>query len=102
MTSEDMDCLNSRLLEDGTVEKDTVTLTSTNAAADRINAPSILKSCLENPVQYAASIRGEFDEGSSPARAALQVKVGAQVMAMLRNDPNGHWVNGDVGTVEQM
>ena len=98
MTAEDMECLNGRLLEDPLEDMDAVTLTSTNAAADRINAEH-LEEIEEEPVEYLATIKGEFDEGSSPARAALTLKTGAQVI-MLRNDPDGRWVNGDVGVVE--
>ena len=99
MTMADMDCLNERLLSDtAEEEEDFVTLTSTNAAADRINAEH-LAGLPGEEVGFEAKIKGEFDEGSSPAQAALSVKAGAQVM-MLRNDPDGRWVNGDVGVVE--
>ena len=98
MTEEDMECLNGRLLENAAEEEEAVTLTSTNAAADRINAGH-LEGLHGEAVDYAATIKGEFDEGSSPAQTALRVKAGAQVI-MLRNDPDGRWVNGDVGVVD--
>jgi len=99
MTIEDMDCLNNRLLADTSEEEGAfVTLTSTNAAADRINAQH-LAGLPGETIHYAAKIKGEFDEGSSPAQTELSVKAGAQVM-MLRNDPDGRWVNGDVAVVE--
>jgi len=97
LTEDDLERLNSRLLEDGEDEA-AVTLTSTNAAADRINATHLAELPGE-AVEYAATIKGEFDEGSSPAQAALRLKPGAQVI-LLRNDPDGRWVNGDVGLVE--
>jgi hypothetical protein len=99
MTEEDLELLNSRLFQEGEVPKDVVTLTSTNAAADRINAMH-LAALPGEAVAYEATIKGEFDEKSSPAQEALRVKPGAQVI-MLRNDPDGRWVNGDVGVVEQ-
>ena len=98
MTAEDMECLNRRILKGEGAEADAVTLTSTNAAADRINAAH-LEGLPGEVLEYAATIKGEFDEGSCPAPAALRVKAGAQVI-MLRNDPDGRWVNGDVGVVE--
>jgi hypothetical protein len=98
MTEEDLECLNGRLLEDPLEDMDAVTLTSTNAAADRINAEH-LEEIETEPVEYLATVKGDFDEGASPARAALTLKPGAQVI-MLRNDPDGRWVNGDVGVVE--
>jgi len=100
MTQEDMDCLNNRLLSETMDEEgEFVTLTSTNASADRINAQHLARLPGEL-VHFAAKIKGEFEEGSSPAQAALSVKAGAQVM-MLRNDPDGRWVNGDVAVVER-
>ena len=98
MTMDDMERLNSRLLQDAADEEEAVTLTSTNAAADRINSQH-LDNLPGDGVDYSATIKGEFDEGASPAQAVLRVKAGAQVI-MLRNDPDGRWVNGDVGTVE--
>ena len=99
LTEEDMERLNERLLEYADEEEpDVVTLTSTNAAADRINAERLAE--LEGDViHYTANVNGEFDESSSPAQAALSLKIGAQVI-LLRNDPDGRWVNGDVAIVE--
>ena len=62
MTEEDMECLNGRLIEDPFEETDAVTLTSTNAAADRINSEH-LESLPGEIVEYTATIKGEFDEG---------------------------------------
>jgi ATP-dependent DNA helicase PIF1 len=98
MTEEDLELLNSRLLEDGEAAEESVTLTSTNAAADRINALK-LGSLAGESIDYSAVVKGEFDEGSSPAQTTLRLKPGAQVI-LLRNDPDGRWVNGDVGVVE--
>jgi ATP-dependent DNA helicase PIF1 len=99
MTGEDLECLNSRLLEDPAAEAETVTLTSTNAAAEAMNLDHLARLPGE-AVEYAANLKGNFEEGSSPAQAVLTLKPGAQVM-LLRNDPDGRWVNGDVGKLER-
>src|SRR5690606_17782277 len=44
---------------------------------------------------------GEFRENTYPADEVLQLKPGAQVM-FLRNDPDGRWVNGTIGTVSRI
>ena len=43
---------------------------------------------------------GKFDQKNAPAPEQLVLKEGAQVMT-LKNDPQGRWVNGDIGIVKK-
>ncbi|MDQ4138179.1 MAG: AAA family ATPase, partial [Actinomycetota bacterium] len=75
-----------------------ITLATTNAAVNRINAVRL--GSLPGRVRTAkAEVNGEFAGRSFPADEALELKVGAQVM-FLRNDPDQRWVNGSIGTVK--
>ena len=47
---------------------------------------------------YNAVIDETFKKKSVPAEACLRLKRGAKIM-MLANNPDCHWVNGDIGTV---
>ena len=44
-------------------------------------------------------MQGQFDEKSFPTESDLELKVGARVM-LIRNDPEGRWVNGTLAHVE--
>lgn len=77
-----------------------ITLTSTNVAADRVNARKLddLPAYL---ALYAAQVQGEFEPRAFPTDERLGLKVGAQVM-FLKNHSQGHWVNGTLGVVAAM
>jgi len=99
LTEDDMESLNSRVLTPASrVHPETVLLTSTNAAAQQINARH-LDALPEEECFYEAEIKGEIDPNMVPTEADLVLKPGAQVMFM-RNDPERRWVNGDIGVVE--
>lgn len=75
-----------------------VVLTPNNANAFRINQARLA----EIPTQarsFAANVDGQFEERSFPTEADLELKTGARVM-LIRNDPEGRWVNGTLATVE--
>ncbi len=72
-------------------------LTTTNAAADRINAYQ-LDRMEGKEFCFQARRDGTFDERSLPTKDFLRLKTGAQVM-LLNNDPNGQWVNGTIGKI---
>jgi ATP-dependent DNA helicase PIF1 len=98
MTSTDGAVLNDigarRPIPDGTV-----TLSTTNASANSINAKA-LRDLPGKTVTAAAIIEGDFG-GQLPAEEELELKPGARVM-FLRNDSateGSRWVNGTVGTV---
>ena len=75
-----------------------IVLTPNNANANRINIARLNELTSEDRT-FEADIQGQFDEKTFPTEAELELKVGARVM-MLRNDPEGRWVNGTIGTVE--
>jgi ATP-dependent DNA helicase PIF1 len=77
-----------------------ITLATTNAAVNRINATELAR--LPGKLLTAnAEVSGEFGGRAYPADEALQLKIGAQVM-FLRNDADQRWVNGSVGTVTKV
>jgi ATP-dependent DNA helicase PIF1 len=108
---EDLDLLNARAAAargpapdpfddtgpDDAAELPVITLTSTNAAADRVNH-RMLDGLPAHLALYKAQVQGEFDPKAYPTDEPLALKVGAQVM-LLKNHAQGWWVNGTLGTV---
>ncbi len=77
-----------------------ITLATTNATVNRINATALAK--LPGKAKLArADVAGDFGGRAFPADEELELKLGAQVM-FLRNDPDQRWVNGSVGTVTKI
>ena len=74
-----------------------VVLTPNNANAFRINQSRLASLKGERRV-FAATVQGQFDEKSYPTELDLELRVGARVM-MIRNDPEGRWVNGTLAHV---
>lgn len=77
-----------------------ITLTSTNALADRINENHLAR-VPGRAHTYQGSITGDFNRKLLPADERLSLKEGAQVM-LLNNDQDKRWVNGSVGRVESI
>lgn len=77
-----------------------VILTTTNAAAKRINS-RYLEALPERAVRFDATITGDFNANIEPADPALELKPGAKVM-MLRNDPDKRWVNGTITRISRL
>lgn len=81
-----------------------VTLCTTNAIADNINA-SKLSQITSKEYFYKANVTGAFErednESKIPAAIILSLKVGAQVM-FLKNDTARRWVNGTIGKVANL
>lgn len=74
-----------------------ITLTTHNAKADAINRSELQR--LDTPERvYEAVLEGDFPESALPNERDLRLKLGAQVM-FLRNDPQGRYFNGKIGTV---
>jgi ATP-dependent DNA helicase PIF1 len=97
---DDLAELNKRMLTPEMDDEFSVTLSSTNSIADRVNQRKLLE--IPGPsFHYKGKIEGEFNERLYPASAFLQLKVGAQVM-MVKNDVQGRWVNGSIGKVERL
>lgn len=93
--AEHLDLLRSRVV---TRRKDAVVLTSTNRAADDLNATR-LDSLPGHPTAYDGYAQGSFGEKDMPAAPRLLLKPGARVM-FTANDAEGRYVNGTVGTIE--
>ncbi|MEM7767186.1 MAG: AAA family ATPase [Pseudomonadota bacterium] len=75
-----------------------VVLTPNNNNAFRINVARL--AALETRAKtFEAAVDGTFKENTFPTEADLELKEGARVM-LIRNDPEGRWVNGTIGTVE--
>jgi len=77
-----------------------ITLTTTNAKAEEINL-SRLKEIKKRAFSFSGQIIGKLETEDLPAPLELKVKEGAQVM-LLNNDPEGRWVNGDVGRIYEI
>ncbi|MEQ3744970.1 MAG: AAA family ATPase [Henriciella sp.] len=75
-----------------------VVLTPNNANAYRINQAR-LDDLPGKTRTFDATVQGTFDEKSYPTEADLELKTGARVM-LIKNDPEGRWVNGSLCTVE--
>ena len=75
-----------------------IVLTPNNAAAFRINKARL--NALEGDAYaFEAKVEGQFDDKTHPTEETLELKVGARVM-LIKNDPDGRWVNGSIGTVQ--
>ncbi|WP_290937103.1 AAA family ATPase [Hyphomonas sp.] len=74
-----------------------VVLTPNNANAFRINQAR-LDDLPGKPHPFYADVQGQFDEKAYPTEAELELKEGARVM-LIRNDPEGRWVNGSLAVV---
>ncbi len=98
VTDDHLELLNQRVIPDFEPEGDFyVYLTPTNAAAERINEERLSK-LPGHAVRYRGILQGQFSPSDLPTAIELSLKVGAQVM-LLNNDPEGRWVNGDMGKV---
>ena len=74
-----------------------VTLVTTNAMAERINA-HYLAQIRQRSYAFTGTIRGTFYRPQLPTEELLMLKAGARIM-MLNNDPRGQWVNGTLGHI---
>ncbi len=100
-SASDLGALNQRMVDAQFLpSENTVTLTTTNRGADEINRHR-LSQLPEPEFEYEAVMSGKFDESSRPAKTALLLRQGAQVM-MLRNDPGKRWVNGSIGRIARL
>ena len=77
-----------------------ITLATTNATVNRINAVELAKLPGKSKIARA-EISGDFAGRAFPADDELELKIGAQVM-FLRNDADQRWVNGSVGIVTKI
>src|SRR5215207_5591991 len=94
--------LNERCVGPHRTSAQPLLLTPTKAAAERYNQRG-LKALSSDPVIFHAEIIGrlEINRDRLPVPEHLELKVGARVMAM-KNDPEGRWYNGSLGTVRDI
>ena len=98
---EALELLNSRVHETVSVSGDAeITLTTTNARARAINQAR-LDAIQSEPKVYKAEVTGMFQASAYPTDRVLVLKRGARVM-LVRNDSENRWVNGSLGTVEEL
>lgn len=94
-----IDELNRRCIaEEEIPEHGHITLTTTNAAAQAINAAQLSKLKGKHR-SFQIEFTSELEPNAVSAEAKLDLKVGAKVM-FLKNDPHGRWANGTIGTVK--
>ena len=80
---------------------DAVILTTTNAAAARVNQ-AFLQALPADQKAFSATVTGEYSPGAYPTDADLVLKVGAKVI-LIRNDTTlRRWVNGTLATVSRI
>ena len=77
-----------------------ISLTTTNRNADRINENMLASLPGKSSVSYA-EVTGNFGREHYPTATELAYKKGAQIM-MLNNDSAGRWVNGSLGAIESI
>jgi hypothetical protein len=101
VTKADVDLLNTHYKPDFDIRtaRNVITLTTHNHKADTMNK-SALQELKGRSYFFKASIEGEFNEYAYPVDAALELKVGAQIM-FIKNDISGRqqYFNGKIGVV---
>ena len=97
-----LDIINSRVvpLENLKDREDYVILTPTNQVAQEING-AFLRALPGKEQFHEANISGTYTDSAHPTDQTLVLKEGAKVI-MLRNDPDGRWVNGTLGRVAKL
>ncbi len=88
--------LNERLAEE-MIEGDDIVLTTTNAAAARINEERLAELPGDEEV-YDGLVSKGFPEREAPIDISLRLKTGSRVMCVV-NDMAGRFVNGSLGWV---
>lgn len=100
VANEDLELINSRV--DNSFQPSTealyMTLTSTRSASDNINESRLAELETEEKT-VVGYVEKDFPEQMMPTSLNLTLKVGAQVV-FVRNDMEGRWYNGSVGSVE--
>ena len=74
-----------------------VTLVTTNAMAERINARHLAQ-IRQKAYTFIGTTDGVFHRPQLPTEETLTLKAGARIM-MLNNEPRGQWVNGTLGHI---
>ena len=99
-TTEDLILLNEHVSGASYVNDYSVTLTSFNYMAERINDEK-LNAIDEDEYCYLADIHDDFKKNDAPVPEHLKLKVGAQVI-FCRNNPQAGYMNGTIGKVSKL
>lgn len=102
VTQRDIHDFNARIrvCDTDSVRGDNIVLCMTNRAADEFNYRQY--EAIHSPAfTYTASVTGAFSDKEYPTQEELSLKVGAKVI-LLRNDPEGRWVNGTTAIVSRL
>ena len=98
--NEDLALLNEHVSTDSDNKDYSVTLTSFNYMAEKINDEK-LDAIEEEEFCYQAEIRDDFKKNDAPVPEVLRLKVGAQVI-FCRNYPQAGYMNGTIGKVSKL
>ena len=100
VTNEDLALLNEHVKRDANSDDYSVTLTSFNYMAEKINDEK-LNAIKEEEFCYQAEIHDDFKKNDAPVPESLRLKVGAQVI-FCRNYPQAGYMNGTIGKVSKL
>ena len=100
ITNENLALLNKHVSMDSDNEDYSVTLTSFNYMAEKINDEK-LNAIEEEEFCYQAEIHDDFKKNDAPVPEFLRLKVGAQVI-FCRNYPQAGYMNGTIGKVSKL
>ncbi len=102
LSQEDFATLNARCCADKDRHVPAITLSSTNAIADKINMTKLGFVSGTEQV-FKAKLKGDFHKKDCPVEPELKLKVGAQVM-FVKNDTETpkRWVNGTIGVIKKL
>ena len=100
VTNEDLALLNEHVKKDANSDDYSVTLTSFNFMAEKINDEK-LNAIEEEEFCYQAEIHDDFKKNDAPVPEFLRLKVGAQVI-FCRNYPQAGYMNGTIGKVSKL
>ena len=98
--SEDLAILNEHVGAEENCDDFSVTLTSFNYMAEKINEQK-LDEIEEEEFVFQADIENEFKKNDAPVPDVLRLKVGAQVI-FCRNNPNSGYMNGTIAKVSTL
>ena len=94
-----IDQINSNCFDPTLESEFFMTLTSRKKRAEELNEYKL--GHIEGEEEIIKSREtGELNENDLPAPRELKIKVGANVM-FIKNDPEGRWVNGTLGTISE-
>jgi len=100
VTNEDLALLNEHVSKAPDNEDYSVTLTSFNYMAGKINDEK-LNAIEEEEFCYQADIHDDFKKNDAPVPEFLRLKVGAQVI-FCRNNPQAGYMNGTIGKISEL